>query len=422
MLLFIKFSNAFLYITNLLLFFPSLRYVKTNPRTLLLIRLDAIGDYILFRNYLEVIRNSKRFRDCKITLCGNIIWKDVAEAFDKRFVDEFIWVDRKLFCSNTGYRFNLLKQVRQSGFETVIDTAYSREILYGDTIVMASGANVKIGSEGAKDKHVTWKRRLFSNVVYTEIIPAGSEDVFEFCRNKGFVSKILKEDISLVKSVIEVSGIVSSNKLPTPYVVLFFGASNANKIWDIKNFIEVGRYLISEYGFHLVLAGGKQEKLKSHLFYKALPADKLTDLCGNISIPELAKIISDSSLLISNESMATHIAASVNKTFVCVTNGERILRFHPYPHDIFDKAFYIYPDEIPANLNNKECLDKYRFGSDLDINKITEEKVKTVINKIMQDSVKFYPRLELRRSGFVYDKTGAVVFLNADKAFTAEMQ
>jgi ADP-heptose:LPS heptosyltransferase len=380
----IKFKNAFLYTVNaLLLFLLHRERIKVRPRSLLLIRLDAIGDYILFRNYLEVIHNSKRFKDYKITLCGNIIWKDIAEVFDKKYVNDFIWIDRKLFYNNTSYRFNLLKQIKQKGFETVVDTAYSREILYGDTIVRASGAKVKVGSEGAGDKHVVWKRKLFSKNIYTELIPAVNRDTFEFCRNREFVSSLLHEKVLLSKPFIDVSVINTGKKPAGIYAVLFFGASTANKIWDVKNFIETGKYLVNEYNLNIVLAGGSKEKEDSHLFTEALPVGKVTDLCGNTSIPELARIISDSSILISNESMAVHLAAAVDKNFVCITNGERIVRFHPYPHDIFDKGFYIYPEEISANISNKDFLEKFRFGSGLDINSIPVKKVKEVISKVL---------------------------------------
>ncbi len=35
---------------------------------LLILRLDSIGDYILFRNFLKPIRESERFRDFKIVV------------------------------------------------------------------------------------------------------------------------------------------------------------------------------------------------------------------------------------------------------------------------------------------------------------------------------------------------------------------
>src|SRR5208337_3443635 len=41
----------------------------------LLVRLDAIGDYVLFRNFIESCRQSRRFRGLKLDLLGNVRWK-----------------------------------------------------------------------------------------------------------------------------------------------------------------------------------------------------------------------------------------------------------------------------------------------------------------------------------------------------------
>ena len=42
------------------------------PKSLLLIRLDAIGDYILFRNFIEELKKDEKYKHYSITLLGNI--------------------------------------------------------------------------------------------------------------------------------------------------------------------------------------------------------------------------------------------------------------------------------------------------------------------------------------------------------------
>ena len=50
---------------------------RTKKNTLLLVRVDEIGDYVLWRNVLSCIRNAERFKNYHITLCGNQAWKDM---------------------------------------------------------------------------------------------------------------------------------------------------------------------------------------------------------------------------------------------------------------------------------------------------------------------------------------------------------
>lgn len=90
---------------------------------------------------------------------------------------------------------------------------------------------------------------------------------------------------------------------------------------------------------------------------------------------ELAKLISESELLISNDTSAIHIAAAVNTHFICITNGNHYGRFFPYPNEVFDKGIYIYPQEIKDKINLKEVQEKLRYKSDFDINTISSEEV-----------------------------------------------
>ena len=55
---------------------------------ILIVRLDALGDYILFRNYIRCIKHAPKFKGYKLTLLGNIGFKDIAEAYDKNVIDE----------------------------------------------------------------------------------------------------------------------------------------------------------------------------------------------------------------------------------------------------------------------------------------------------------------------------------------------
>ncbi|MBR4612166.1 MAG: hypothetical protein IKO40_05560, partial [Kiritimatiellae bacterium] len=64
-------------------------------RHLLIIRLDAIGDYILFRNVLRFIRRSAAYRDTHLTVLGNPAWRGLAEAFDADLADKWIWVEHR---------------------------------------------------------------------------------------------------------------------------------------------------------------------------------------------------------------------------------------------------------------------------------------------------------------------------------------
>jgi len=383
-ILFIKIKNAINYFfTSIILFLIKLGSRKEKKGTLLLIRLDFIGDYILFRNFLGIIRNSAKYKNYNITLCGNIAWKDLAETFDKKVVNRFIWIDNKKFYRNLFYKYRVLNRIYKLGFETVIEATHSRAILYGDTIVNASKARIRIGSEGSGEKHVVWKRKLFTDKLYSSLIKISDNNLFEFEINRELFNSLLGEEINITKPDLDTSMLQQSEKIKNRYVLLFPGASQHNKKWSSKNFKEVAEFVIDNFPFNIALSGSKNE---SYLFDEIVPVNsgnRFLNFFGN-TLAELSKLIAEAKLLISNETSAIHIAAAVNTPFICISNGSHFGRFHPYPKEIFEEAYFIYPTEIVNKINDiKGLSEQYRFGSDLNINQIKPETVIPVIKKLL---------------------------------------
>lgn len=358
--------------------------VERVPGSLLLIRLDAIGDYILFRNFLKPLKESKQYKNYKITLCGNMAWKELAETFDKNEINDFIWIDRKLFLNSFNYKFKTLKQIHSRGFEIVIDTIHSRELLFGDAIVKVSNAREKIGSEGSMEKFSQWKRKQFSDKLYTKYITASSENLFEFYRNKEFFEFLLNTNLDIPKAFIDVSNISFNIDVNEEFAVIFPGASRPEKTWDVQNFIEVANFLKSKYSLRIVIAGSRNEESLSEKITYSL-GKEILNLTGKTSLSQLAKMISSAKILVSNDTSAIHFAAAVDTPFVCISNGNRFGRFHPYPLKVFSKGHFIYPSEIMSDINNVDLLyKKYQFESTLNINSIKPEKVFDILQNLLK--------------------------------------
>ena len=72
------------------------------------IRLDAIGDYVLFRNFVEEYKRIKNNGRC--VLIGNEQWRDLAEKLDSNIYDHFIWIDNSRLWSDFSYFIKKLKR------------------------------------------------------------------------------------------------------------------------------------------------------------------------------------------------------------------------------------------------------------------------------------------------------------------------
>lgn len=383
-LIFIKLFNLIRFIIYRLIdFIISFYPRKESSEKLLIIRLDSIGDYILIRNFFASIKESKKYKNYKITLCGNIVWKSLADTFDADVISDFIWVNRKKFNNNPFYKFKILKQIYLASFNTVIDTTYTREILFGDSIVRTSRAKFKIGSSGSLDTSLKWKRNLFTNHHYTKLINSTVENIFEFYRNKLFIEKVIDEPVLITKPNLACNSIKLKPLTDKKYAVIFPGAQESKRIWSAEKFELVAKYLINNFKLNIIIAGSASD----HKFYKKMNYIKSSkscfDMTGKTDLPQLAKLISQAKLLVSNETSAVHFAAAVGTKFVCISNGQRFGRFMPYPEEMNVKGKYVFPPEIQKRINDLDYLkEKYRFDSDLDVNSVTVENVIEAIKNI----------------------------------------
>lgn len=376
-ILFVKFFNLINFLINTVLIkIIHLTKRDIKGKTLLIIRLDSIGDYVLVQNFFNLIKHDSPYKDFKVTLCGNIIWKDLAEYCNRNAFDYFIWINKKKFKWNIPYKFRILKSVYQSGFEVAVETTFSREILFGDTIIKASKAKERIGSTGSPERYVKWKRNLFSDNYYTKLITQSDKNIFEFYRNKEFFEKLFHKKIDLSKPFLNFDD--TKIQLPTDkeFLVVVPGAQEKARRWSEKNFTEMIKHLLKEYHYDILLAGSSSEKSTIMKIIDGINSDRVFDISGKTSLTQFGKIISLAKLLISNETSAVHFAAAVNTPFVCISNGKHLGRFNPYPEEMKLNCNYVYPQFIEENLNNSEkILKQFSVESRFDINEISNTKV-----------------------------------------------
>jgi len=355
-----------------------------SSKNILLIRLDAIGDYILFRNFIEILKKEPKYSEYKITLIGNIMWKELAETLDKEYISEFIWIDTKKFHRNIIYRYRTLRKVYSTYYDIVIHPTYSRTY-DADNIVKMSNASEKIGSIGDLSNISRWQKRI-TDKYYTKLIPAQKNIMFEFYRNIEFFENLLDKKLDITKPYIKLPANYTFNlELPqSNYAVLFIGASANFKKWNIENFGEVAKWIKFNLGYEIVLCGGKEDMGSTKVFERVYN-DTYFNLVGKTSLIDLLFVIKNSKMIISNETFFPHMAVALNaKNIFVISNGNHFGRFTPYPREITESYFPIYHPEIEKDLINYEKLSNmYRYGSQLDINEITPQQViKRIIDNI----------------------------------------
>lgn len=378
-------SKFFILIRLIFFAFISLianRKSKIVPKTLLLIRLDAIGDYVLFRNFIEVLKKSDRYKEYKITLLGNTVWQNLSEQLDSDFVNGFIWLDINRFHNYPFYRYRFLSSLAKSGYEVLISSVYSREFLFVDNVVKNANAKEKIGSIGDFSNIKKWQKKI-SDRYYTKLIETEPKLMFEFDRNKEFFENLLEQKINIKKPIIKLPKFDLNLDLPKEkYAILFIGASAEYRKWSVEKFAKVGRWLKQNLGYEIVLCGANSDLVDAKKFAKFYGNDFI-DFVGKTSLIELLAVIYNGNLMITNETSAAHFGVSLEMiNLFVIYNGNHLGRFTPYPKNMAPNYRAIYHPAIANNLSDYQKLsNSYGFGSNLDINEISVEQVLEEVKK-----------------------------------------
>lgn len=348
---------------------------KVRPNTLLIVKLDSIGDYVLFRNFIASLKTSEKYKSFRITLCGNLWWKDLAEALDGKWIDEFIWLDYPAM-NERSYRWSVYKTIRKKAFAVTIHPTYSRDSV-SDNVALYSGSPEKIGQEGDLiNLNGSLKHR--NDGRYTQLVASNTRFCFEFYRNTFFFQALLSTPLEELKPGIEIQSGVTNRILFCP------GAKVEWRRWSPQKFAELSQHLKKTFpDSELIICGSEADnKLAEEI--RISGSVPFENKCGKLSLVELANLMASARLIVTNDSGPFHIAVALNKKTVCISNGNNYGRFSPYPEELNSSSRVVYPEVLRRIDSEEERLEKFcREGSPLDINTIEVEEVFMSIMKLL---------------------------------------
>ncbi len=358
--------------------------VKRRANSLLILRLDVLGDYLLFRNYLHTLRESDQFRPYTITLCANIALKSVAETFDGELIDGFIWTDIYKLSTRPLYRFRFVRQLRQHGFSIVFCPTYSRVLVLDDFLAWASGARERVGCRSDYVNIKPWEA-WFGNRLYTRLLDTGPGLLFEGERNRRIAEALLNQPVAVSAPNLDASR-MHSVSLPAQYVVFSLGAGQDFRVWPASRFAQTARFLHQNYpDYQILLTGAPTEKPYATAFLRELTDNAFVDdRTGRLSLPELVVVLKRAALLIANETGVVHIAASTQTPTIVVSQGKSLVRWHPYPAEIIPHIRHLYPAYIEQHRANLVAIaPEFNPESRFSIDEITVERVQQAIKAVL---------------------------------------
>lgn len=343
-------------------------------KQILIVKLDAIGDFIVWLDAAKELRNIYPPDEYRITLLGNSQWADIARSLP--YFDEIWTVDRSSFFYSSACYIELITKLNCTTFDVVLHPVYSREFLYGDCFVWASNARQKIGMRGDCINLSRWQIHLGERV-YSDLVPESSNNVAELEHNAllirwlgltGFRAGIPDTSAAVKQPV---------NNLPAQYYVIIAGAGVGLRMWPTSRYAALAERIYTEIGLAAIVCGGEKEASLGK-FLEESGSVPIINLTGKTTLTELFTVISGAEFVVGNETGGIHIAVAVGVPSVCITGGGHFSRFIPYAPDIRTNK------QLPIPVfRNMDC-----FGCNWNcVYKVTPEKSAPCIESVTLESV-----------------------------------
>jgi lipopolysaccharide heptosyltransferase II len=123
----------------------------------------------------------------------------------------------------------------------------------------------------------------------------------------------------------------SHSALRTPQLILLQpGARWLNKRWPVQNFAKVVHQLAQKFpDARFAVLGGKDDTPLGETIAAAAP-EKVLNLCGQTSLPEMIEMVRRGDLLITNDTGPMHVAAALGKPLIALFGPTEPRRTGPY--------------------------------------------------------------------------------------------
>lgn len=368
---------------------------ETGNNKVLVIKLDAIGDFIIWLDSAKELRGL--YPDKELVLMCSSPCVDIARA--SGYFDEILTLNIRKFEGDTTYQKEMKEQFGRLSFDVLIQTAFSRTV-HMDMLAAVIPAAEKIGlvsdeSRTNLSRYIATKsNKKKLDAIYDKLLPVTGGWLMEVKRNGELIRGLGKKDFRTGMPVLKPYAVKEGIIPKEDYFVIFPGASTPKKMWNIKNFAEIAEYVSSRTGWSAYACGSQDEQyLYEHLCEKKKADTVIIDYFGKTSLMELAEVIRHAKLVISNDTSGIHFAAAVNTPSVCILGEYNYGRFLPYDYD------REYGDELKpmivcsADMPCKRCAAgrmtsecnacMASTGRYLCVDKITVSQVKEAVDRII---------------------------------------
>ncbi len=303
--------------------------VPRRRKGLLVVRMDGIGDMVLFRTSLDHYARVFDVPPEDITVLGCESWDAITHEVFRDY--RVLTINEHSFARWPFYRFWISLRVRALNPAVSVCDSYLRRAMMADSLVWVSGAPTVISSLPFIGERTRSEYHYYLGQA-DKVIPTGDYPTHEVIRHYGFLSRIAGRDIPPEPPRIHWRERAPSEDLLSagdPYVVINPGSNEYGRRWPLEKYQDLARRL-TERGLRVVFVGGSGER----------PGDidttggRIIDLIGKTDLPQLLDLMKHAALVVSNDTGPAHLAIALDTPTVVIGGGGHFGCFVPYPDQV----------------------------------------------------------------------------------------
>ncbi|MDX2244724.1 MAG: glycosyltransferase family 9 protein, partial [Leptolyngbyaceae cyanobacterium bins.302] len=290
----------------------------SSAQNILVMRLDNIGDVLMTSPALRAIKET--LPESRMTLMTSPGGSQAAELLP--WIDDVLpvrslWQDLGKLEFNPGREWNLIETIRDRQFDAaIVLTSFSQTPHAAGYLCYLAGIPLRVGE--SKE----WGGSVFS----TEVSSAPDE-THQVERNLRLVESVgfQVSDRSLRLRIPELAQQraiekLHQHELHSPYILLNPWTSCQSRNYSAERFAIAARQLSEMTGYAIVVTGVATDRQHSKPLLKIL-GNTAIDLIGETHLTELAALIANAKLMLSNNTSTMHIADATRTPSVILFAG-----------------------------------------------------------------------------------------------------
>lgn len=334
------------FLIRLLSFFKSskTKQIPENPKNVLFIKFWGIGSLLLAEPSISKFK--EKFPNCKIyilTLSQNKELEKLLPNVERFFTVKLGDFDEFFFSSTLAW-----KKLRKINFDIVFDLEFFANFstifgfLLKQKVLKGFTHKQKVTKEKLLDFSTIFDEQMHTSLNFLKLVISEDQTKIEKLRTQH--KKFPQENLFKVQELL------GNFEFGKNFIVVNPNASQLafERRWDFRNFAELINKITSQNNCGVILIGSQNEMNYVKMIQNLCNSrEQVLNLAGKLELLDLAVLLSQAEILVTNDSGPMHLGTTVGTKIVGLFGPETPLRYSP----LGEKKSVIY-----KNLECSPCM------------------------------------------------------------------